>query len=677
MKQTSFANIQNGAVQTVCGIFRVSLPVGVSPATVYRRVIFLQFPATAEVEGIRIDKDATDMQIGFGSLDLDANGDFESDLVAILDCIDSETVSVRLDIIRRIRKVQLSAYKVSGAGHKIEFYSLVDGEISAAPQVTASLNNGEAELSHDFSSDYFVLRIKGPGHSKLPLAPDDVMKLVGEHPKVASVMVMDGNTKKIILDRPRRIREIHFSASSSLAADTHLEFFRMDGDTVTEKPSISTAISNRIATLSDEFMDGGFSVRVKKLDGTYLSQGSWDVQNIILSSDPTGPRLGIATPTDLISESLVTKATPSFFWQQPEEIQEATGFQVPAEIRKVFADNLQRHLDSYFDYRKRGDLSGNAEVSASKTVSAALVFESDLPCQINVNAFQVGYHLRLKNPFASGEAKKVLRFTEANSINRIEICLPAKSKVSSAQLRTIESFKPHRPQSGEQTESFEQEIAEDTGAHLGIDRWTAQRINLSQALVVSGIRLGILSLTNNTELLVQVCEDWQGLPLGNLLFEGFHEPRPLGQRRWSCLELPRSIELFAQTYWLLVKTARGQAVWLAKASENTIHVMTHPGRKLVALLGGLLAFHEWVIPRVTYENDEEDNITSLRIHEQKVLPDTPAGDSKFYNITGPLNAALQTADPTSSPLTVPLMFTAALPGITTVYPPDIEFDLDG
>jgi hypothetical protein len=290
---------------------------------------------------------------------------------------------------------------------------------------------------------------------------------------------------------------------------------------------------------------------------------------------------------------------------------------------------------------------------------------------------EVGYHFIAANPFTSGQGKHVLRFTgTGDETQQIALTQPVNSTVKSARLRTVESFKPQRLLTEQPEQPADSGIAVRTGAYLGSVKWAAQPIMPSQALSIIGVRLGLLVLLENTELQVQLREDWRGQPTGKKLAEGRLKPAKIGHKHWANLQFTESLDLFMQPCWLLCRTTTGDAVWLSRPSDASMVMLKHPDNQPAAVLEGMTALFEWLIPAKPDETGKSNSTVKLQIGGQTVTPETAENDSRTYDLTAPLNAYLQNAIVESSPETIPLVFSTAMPGIITVYPPEIDFSLN-
>ena len=111
-------------------------------------------------------------------------------------------------------------------------------------------------------------------------------------------------------------------------------------------------------------------------------------------------------------------------------------------------------------------------------------------------------------------------------------------------------------------------LDQQQGAYLDIERWVAQQIVPSQARTVSGISLGILAIVADTELLIELHEDWQDQPSGKKLVLGTIRLDRAGRPAWVLQLFPHAVVLATQPYWLLIKATRGQAIWLLSQGND-------------------------------------------------------------------------------------------------------------
>jgi hypothetical protein len=677
MNTALFSNLHNGAVQPATGTSSISLAIGEPPVQFYRYALFMHFPTGGTAEGVRIVNDETNLQVEFSALEFETAQKSEPNLIAALESIDTETIGIQLDTSRKIKKAVLAAEKATGSGYTLGCYDFSGTHVSGEPAKVADVVSGVAELDNAYSASRFALRLKNPAGVGLPLEPHDLLKLAGEQPGPADFDALDTQTRTIDIKLPRRIYRIQFTSGSGILAGSRLEFYRLDLDTPAEKPTAVAFISDRTATLTDEFIAARFAVRIKQSDGAYRHRSHWTIEKVIVHTYPTGPRLGIADPNDLMTDGPDEPSKPVFFWQQPGELRDAVGLRNAADGGRMLTEALQNYLDGTFEGLKKENPANGSSHDLSDTITAALVIESDAPCYFNMTRLEVSYQLIAANTFTSGREKHVLRFTgTGDETQQIALTQPVNTTIMSATLRTVDSFKPQRLLSEQSDQSGDSVIAEKTGAYLGSVKWAAQPITPSQALSIIGVRLGLLVLTENTELQVQLREDWRGQPIGKQLAEARLKPVKIGNKHWANLQFTEVLDLFMQPCWLLCRTTTGDAVWLSRPSDTSMVMLNHPDNQAAAVLEGITALFEWLIPVKPDETGKSNSTVKLQIGDQIVTPETVENDNRTYDLTAPLNAYLQNAIVGSSPVTIPLVFTAAMSGIITVYPPEIDFSIN-
>jgi len=471
-----------------------------------------------------------------------------------------------------------------------------------------------------------------------------------------------GETVIVELEAPRQVRRVGLRSSAASGSGRSIEFYRLDGDTPADKPTISVGVLNNEATLPSDadFTDARFAMRLAGASGP-LRAG--DLAELRVRGYPTGPRLGIADPKDA--------ASAVFFWQVAGEV----GKMPPADQGNVdagqaFVDALQRYLDDFFA-RPAGSTG-----PAPEFVEAALIAASDAPCVLDVTAFDVTYHLVLQSLHSGGveqAGKQVLRFAGGSeAVQEVSVRLPGNATVASATLETAESFRDDRLLASDDG-SPDVTLAQKEGVYVGVERWASQEVTRAQAVSVSGIAVALMAITDAAEMLVELHEDWRGQPSGRKLASGALTLGRAGERGWVTLPFPEPVVLSSDPYWILIKAADGRAVWLAEAGDPPVRVLEgndEPGTWAdLNALDGLHAMHRFLSRG---EQAQEQAPVSLAIGEQVVVGtiDEDSG-TKVYDLASAINDHLGGSP---SYETIPLTFRSVLSGLITVYPPVVEFD---
>jgi hypothetical protein len=593
--------------------WEVLTPAGALPLRFFRQVLYLRFASGGMAEQVLVDADETHFEATFQPYSYDACGTLPAGLTADLD--DQQgAVAVTLDAPRHVESVSLAGDTVLGAEHALAFYRLDGQAFAGEPTVVAPLSTGWGHAGEVLALEGWEWAGELPGPAAAPRAAPAGPGWESGH---------EGIVTESYLARQAVIRE-----------DT-------------------------------DFVDVRFGLRLQGPGSPGLHAS--DVTSLRLRSYPTGPRIGIADPADLDSAT--------FFWQAPGEV----GKSIPAEQGSVdagpaLAEALSRYLGAFLTE------------PAPEYIDVALVIASDAPCVLDIAQCDVVYHLA-QHSFPGGEAKQVLRFTrERLEPQALPVQLPANAVITFAEIEMAISPRGGRlllPGDGE--DLSEAALVQHMGARIDAGRWVAQRIATPEATSVSGLALGLMPTAAGTELSVEVQEEWQDQPSGRKLVEGTIELARVGRRAWAVLELAEAIVVGAQPHWLLVKATRGHAVWLAEAGGGPIRILdrTSGGNWVErSTLDGYQALYRFFSQRAA--DPQEGAAVTIRIGDSALSPmPSPAGqgaasarDTQRFDLKPALNAYLDAHPAVGAPIAVTLSFSAGFLGFVTVYPPQIEYDLE-
>jgi hypothetical protein len=486
----------------------------------------------------------------------------------------------------------------------------------------------------------------------------------------------------VTLDAPRQVREIHLPAVKIPGPNYSLEFYRLDGNTLSEKPTTIVSLEDNVATLptDPDFTDIRFAIQLKDPDGEPIALNTSDIVAIHLRSYPTGPRLGIAPIATSESEVSDDLLSPVYFFQVPGEIREATSGRGEFSVGKELADALERHLDDYFALL-RNDQAGSKEVSVPDTVGVGLVIESDAQCVLEITDFNISYRPVVQSlPGADGKkvAKQVLRFFgDQVSSQQVLVQVPRIAIVTSAVLNTVESFQSDRPLALSNGGVLTAPLTQNQGIFLGVEKWIAQKTTSAQAILASGIGLGLMSLAEKTELLLELREDGQGWPTGRKLAEGTIALEHVGRRGWMSLRFAEAVVISSKPHWIVIKAASGSALWLVQTSDSAVRVLEKESQrngwaeKKVA--DSIQALYRLFCK--TGDAQVQQQPATLTIGKQEVSGTRNENSDGMFDLKEALNDFLNMQPVDVATVTVPLTFTAVVPGIITVYPPSIEIDI--
>jgi hypothetical protein len=121
----------------------------------------------------------------------------------------------------------------------------------------------------------------------------------------------------------------------------------------------------------------------------------------------------------------------------------------------------------------------------------------------------------------------------------------------------------------------------------------------------------------------------------------------------------------------MVRAASGQAVWLTQPGDTPLALCETTG---LAPLTGQVARYRFVIPATIQPAPRP--VSEIAIGPSVLVPTPVDEDTLDYDLTNALNAYLASQPPSSSPVAIPITATSALPGLVTLYPPHITYDLD-
>ena len=273
--------------------------------------------------------------------------------------------------------------------------------------------------------------------------------------------------------------------------------------------------------------------------------------------------------------------------------------------------------------------------------------------------------------------KKVVRFTgKALTSESILFELPGNADAVTLELTTEASFGCKMAYTvGNGMESLGSQHR--NGITISEDRWTAQCVTPDKAIIISRYALGLMALEKNTELLVELHEDWNGQPSGKKLAEGKIQLNALGQRTWSIITLPEAIPLAKSPYWLLLKSAKGAALWLTRSGDcEPVQVLQTaeaqaPLVKITAI-SGVEALY--TLFTCCPQSQQQEAPFTLRIGGNILLAKTIDKDRISFDIKDALTAELNNTG--EEELTnISISLSSACAGFVTVYSPRMEYNI--
>ena len=517
---------------------------------------------------------------------------------------------------------------------------------------------------------------RGPTSLKAAFRPCDYDALRQRKTSLKASLTASSGAVVVALDAPRQVRRVSLSSGTAPGSGYSIEFYRLDGNTLADKPTINVGVQNNMATLPSDadFTDARFAIRLKGPAGT----SSLSVSNLAelrVRGYPTGPRLGIADPKDA--------GSAIFFWQVAGEVGKA----VPAdqgnvEAGEALTEALKRYLDDFFARLAEPTDENGSPPPTPESVEVALVAASDAPCVLDVTVSSVTYHLVLQSLFSDeGEKveKQVLQLArDQTTIQEVSVQLPGNADVKSASLETVESFRDDRLLASNYGDGLPGAIPErKEGVYVGAERWAAQGVTPPHAMSVSGIAVALVAMADNTQVLVELQEDWRGQPSGRELAAGTIMLEQVGQRSWITLLFPEPIVLPSKPHWILMRAASGRAVWLADAGDTPARAFERPNNSSIWVelseFSGLQTMYAFLSR--SKQAQEEQEPASLAIGERVVAAVSKQNDIRTYDLTSAINDHLDSLPPSTTTVAIPMTLTATPQGFITLYPPIIEYDL--
>jgi len=485
--------------------------------------------------------------------------------------------------------------------------------------------------------------------------PLDYDALHPPQPALKASLANLGGAVAVTLDAPRHVRSIRVTANVPASAKT-IDWCRLDGNAITEKPTVSATLNGKVATIpaNVDFRDARFALRLRDPGGATIDLDLAHIAEVNVRAYPATPRVGIA--------SAQTPEQPIAFMTLPGEIG-TTVNDGAFDASATLATALAAHVD---DLR-----AATPGAPLTDPLDVALVIASDAPCRLDTTAFAIEARL-VQESFSPRAEKVALRFNGGQEqLRSVTIALPSGATVRSASVRAIESFGCDRGPLLNDDVSATGLLHTSTGVAIDSTRWTIQQIAPSEAITTTGIALALLPLLEQTSLLVEIQEDWHGRPSGKQVAGGTIALDRLGTPGWVALQLPDPITLPTRPHWLMLRAASGHAVWLTQPGSAPLGLLD--GSSLFPL-AGLEARYGFIVLSSIAEQSPLTHPTTLSIGDAPIvaIPDTKG--AMHYDLTAALNAALEEAADETLPI-IPITVTSSLPGFLTLYPPRVEYDL--
>jgi hypothetical protein len=176
------------------------------------------------------------------------------------------------------------------------------------------------------------------------------------------------------------------------------------------------------------------------------------------------------------------------------------------------------------------------------------------------------------------------------------------------------------------------------------------------------------------ELQVRLREDWRSGPEGSTLAEGKLSLAEAGVRQWLTVNFREPVILSSRPYWILVKAARGSAVWLVSEGSEPARVLAAEGAGFaeIGVLDGVQGLFYFLSSQI---GQSEQPPARAAIGNQPVEGAPAQRDSgRIFDLRAALGTVLP-ASGTVAEVSVPVVFSSEIPGSITVYPPRVEYEI--
>jgi hypothetical protein len=602
-------------------------PVETPPVSVFRHVINLQFSTGGYADSINVNPESSLLSGAFTPQEYDALDAASPIQASKTDGADG-TVIIRFDAPRRIKKIKIK--------------TMVDVAF-AEPELAMEEGafNPEMEVAHT--------------------------------PTVA--MAISG-TEAVPMDKIETAGHGDFQKVSHWGLDVDkIELYRVDGEAIANEATYTVSNNEEIK----DFICGAFAIKVLDKSQAYANLETKHLFSVIVQSNPTGPRIGIAPP----AQDGEPNGIIEYFWNVPGEIIDQADT-VPAGnnpgegLAKALTRYLNDQFSTVFSHAK-----GNEELpSVPATIGIDLVFESDAPCNFDATQFTINYGLvRQVSSFpyqgVSPEEKTIARFSgNALKTEEIVIQIPKNAGVLTASLKTEASLGGEPSYVvGNAMEPLT--ISHLTGISITADRWIAQQVSPDKAVSINGLALGIMNLEKETELLVELQEDWNGQPSGKKLAEARIRSTLLGERTWIRIPIRDSIPLATQPYWILLKTAQKTALWFTRTGDfEPVQVLQAAQEKepltKKTSIKGVEAYYTFF--SASTQGQEQQAPFELAMDNTVIPPATIENDTIRFDLKDALSSKLS-PEQGEALTSISLHLTSAFSGMVTVYSPRIEYTL--
>ena len=588
---------------------------------------------------------------------------------------------------------------------EVEREEQIDAEITATIyEVTTAVAGPRTVYQATFDIDFEL-----PSPESTVVIDPAAARLAGVFESLATPVpaaaIQDSSPPIVTLDSARAVTQIDLNGY----AGATVQLFRVDQTKVAPQPTVTAAANSNGTASFSGFTDVRFAVAV---DGDSLRKS--EIGFIHVTGAPTGGRLGLADPG--------SSAPPAFFWTAPNGtgtsadagqafaqalqayLATKAGDTSPSARVVIQCDQPCEFAMTHFETGASFALDGFAfpaldasaltdpDTLAGKIAAAAdpvsAYLRSALGSQTlldGLNEIVAGNALydagrfagvalsdATKASLAAGEsprlnrlllqdaypdlvaapaAKRVLRFPADRAGQAgAAVSPPAGATFTKATLATQESLGSDR--AGDPAAATA--AGGSAGVHVSGNDTAAVSVDVAQALTATGLALPLIGLATGTQVALQI-QDAQGKQLAAATIS----PAILGAVEWATVAFD-AVVLDAGSVSIVLRAAKGEAVWLAAPAATDLHVVrTADGQAPTeAVLAGLAPLYQLLSRSGAAAGAPA---TTLQLGGATVAP-TRDGDKSAYDLKAALAGGA-----------TELTFTSTAAGTITVYPPHIEY----
>lgn len=468
------------------------------------------------------------------------------------------------------------------------------------------------------------------------------------------------------VERVREMADARLRAGKELliGAET-LDIFPVVGDKVMDQ-SIATVGNNG---LINNLILEAFAIRAK--DSAEFSKLNLLVAHhrisVYVNSQPQGLKLGLAA---------VTNDGPVL-----NEMTELSGFSLASNQETVtLADTEDTWLSGLHKFLDNNFKTPNNDES----FQIGIVFSSENPCRLEIDEFSCDYRLLFRdleifpdidpaNPDLPQQQKQSFAGTQWQSFN-YQLSLPGNSVLHSAVLPFKQMLKRNDFSFVDKPPS-EKWLATAKGVELTTSQWAGGSFQLARAQSVRYLLLPLMATTADTVCALEIREDINGHPSGQIITVQSLSLQEVGVRAWMVVALDDSLPLYSKKLWWLVKTTQGNAVQFVdenpRGSGISHFSLTESGGP-----GSVFRFtsEKNVVPIFAKEKSDGFRLHAFLGDGDSGLPvsssDLPGSNLQQFDLL-PVLSAHNSPEPTH----IAVRIASLLKGNAVLYPVEISYEL--